>query len=1081
MLRLFTFGSVNLEGPPEGDPGAVLAQSKRLALLVYLAAARPFGVHRRDELLALFWPDLDDTRARDALNQALRFLRQALGPDVFVRRGGEDVGIDPGRLWCDAAAFRVALDGGRPAEALELYRGDFLQGFFIEESGGFEEWMERERAAHREAAARGAREVAEREAEGGGYTQAIAWGRRALELAPDDERALRRLLRWYDRAGDRAGALRTYQSFASRFEDEFGCEPSPETAALAAQLRAGTPLGRDPVLGTRNTAPPGPPPSATVSGGFGDRYRIERELGSGGMARVYLGHDLKHDREVAIKVLRAEVVEGLARERFIREIRIAGRLQHPNIVPLFDSGEVDGQLFYVMPHVQGETLRDRLAREGSLPVDETVHILRELATALAYAHDQGVTHRDIKPANILLIDRRAVLADFGIARAAQAAQTPTGHAEASLTQVGVSLGTPAYMAPEQAAGSPEIDHRTDLYALGIVGYEMLVGRPPFARHSPEQLLAAQLTEAPIALAALRPDTPFWLDALLMQCLEKTPSARPGSASIIAEALEQRRGGSRRRMLGGRLLRWSGVIVLMVAGVLALTKIVGPREQQRAGASPVLEEATQVAVRPFVDRSPDRALGYIAEDLTVDVISELARIPVLRVRSASAIAPLQRETPDSIRQVLGVGTLIEGSVLGDHDSLRLSVTIIRAHTGDELTHRRWVVPRDRLLGSKDSVVAEVGRFIRDWIGNDIRSRQSRLATRDMQAWEHFQIGTLTFQEAKRLYRAGETVAAAKLLRVADSLLGQAERGDRQWIDPALARGWLAYWRGLKGTELYGDTARQRNLEAIELAERVLARSANHPEALELRGTSYLRMVIDGVSDSSTLTKAGDDLRRASVPANPFQARAWHSLSMAHRLRGQVAEANVAARRAYELDPFMEFAEDLLSELCSTSFELRQVTDAETSCSEGRRRFPDRLEFPYYLLQLLPLPNRARPSIDSAWALFRDLERATPPAERGENRPGWVMMVASAVARAGQPDSARSLLAAARREATNASDLDVYDAAALTTLGDYAAALDRLRAYLTKHPLNGAMVAVHPSFAPLAADLRFKQLTGARTVR
>src|SRR5688572_7098385 len=171
MLRLFTFGSVELQDPSSGEAGAVLAQPKRLALLVYLAAARPFGVHRRDELLALFWPDLDDTRARDALNQALRFLRQALGPEVFVRRGGEDVGIDPDRLWCDAAAFQVALEAGRPAEALELYRGDFLQGFFIEEGGGFEEWMERERVALRELASKGAREVAELEASAGGFTQ----------------------------------------------------------------------------------------------------------------------------------------------------------------------------------------------------------------------------------------------------------------------------------------------------------------------------------------------------------------------------------------------------------------------------------------------------------------------------------------------------------------------------------------------------------------------------------------------------------------------------------------------------------------------------------------------------------------------------------------------------------------------------------------------------------------------------------------------------------------------------------------------------------------------------------------------
>ena len=217
MLRLSTFGSVDLRDSEGKDLGPVLAQPKRLALLVYLVVARPQGAHRRDELLALFWPDLDDSRARDALNQALRFLRQALGPEAFIRRGAEDVGVDPQVVWCDAVAFQEALQAGNPANALALYRGGFLQGFFIEEGGGFEEWMERERAVLRDAAGRGARQLAEEHAAQDALTLAIEWGRRGLELAPDDERALRRLLKLYDRAGDRAGAFRIYEAFVRRF------------------------------------------------------------------------------------------------------------------------------------------------------------------------------------------------------------------------------------------------------------------------------------------------------------------------------------------------------------------------------------------------------------------------------------------------------------------------------------------------------------------------------------------------------------------------------------------------------------------------------------------------------------------------------------------------------------------------------------------------------------------------------------------------------------------------------------------------------------------------------------------------
>ncbi|HEU5219235.1 MAG TPA: protein kinase, partial [Gemmatimonadales bacterium] len=454
MLQLRTFGTVDLQDSGGRDLGPVMAQPKRLALLVYLAAARPFAVQRRDRLLALFWPDLDESRARDALSQALRFLRQALGADVFVRRGGEDVGINSEQLWCDAAAFQAALDAGRPDEALELYRGDFLQGFFIEEADGFEEWMERERAVHRESAARGARELAEQHAGSDALTLAMSWGKRALELAPDDERALRRLLRWHDRAGDRAGAFRVYEAFARRFEEEFGCEPSPETMALAEQLRAGRPL-EDERGGPRTAAPALQQTPRDPVGALGDRYRIVRKLGAGGMATVYLAEDIKHEREVALKVLRPEIAEGLARERFLREIRIASRLQHPNIVPLFDSGVTEGRPFYVMAHIEGETLREKLAREGRLEVEQVRHFLREVAGALAYAHERGVIHRDIKPENILLIDRRAVLSDFGIARAAQVARTTDDGSGGTLTEPGTSLGTPAYMAPEQAAGNPE--------------------------------------------------------------------------------------------------------------------------------------------------------------------------------------------------------------------------------------------------------------------------------------------------------------------------------------------------------------------------------------------------------------------------------------------------------------------------------------------------------------------------------------------------------------------------------------------------------------------------------------------------
>ena len=554
MIRLLTFGSVGLQGLDGRAIVPVLAQPKRLALLIYLTVARPGESHRRDHLLPLFWPDLDDARARDALNQALRFLRQALGPETFARQSADAIGIEPGQIWCDAVGFQDALDAGRPDEALDLYRGDFLQGYFIEDAAGFEEWMERERTAYRDAAAKGARRLAERHEGAGELTLAISWGQKVLDLTPDDERGLRRLLRLHVRAGDRVGALRLYEAFARRLEREYDCPPSPETVALMEELRSG-----DAESGGDQSKPrkaPAPSPSVQESAAapadvpdaplatpealesLSKRYRIERRLGAGGMATVYLARDLKHDRDVALKVLRPDIAEGLARERFLREIRIAGRLNHPNIVPLFDSGEDGGRLYYVMPYVQGETLRERLQREERFAFADVVHLLHEVGAALAYAHERGVLHRDIKPENILLLDRRAVLSDFGIARAAHAARPEGGAVDQTLTQQGTSLGTPAYMAPEQVAGSAQVDYRADLYSTGVVGYELLTGRPPFTGATPQEILAAQVLETPIPVTDRRPDTPAQLAELVMQCLQKDPDRRPESAPVLMAGLER---------------------------------------------------------------------------------------------------------------------------------------------------------------------------------------------------------------------------------------------------------------------------------------------------------------------------------------------------------------------------------------------------------------------------------------------------------------------------------------------------------------------------------------------------------------
>ena len=270
--------------------------------------------------------------------------------------------------------------------------------------------------------------------------------------------------------------------------------------------------------------------SARIQSALEGRYRIERELGAGGMATVFLADDLKHKRKVALKVLRPELAAVIGAERFLAEIETTANLQHPHILPLFDSGEVEGTVFYVMPYVEGESLRDRLEREKQLPVGEAVRITSEVASALDYAHRHDVIHRDIKPENILLHEGQALVADFGIALAA------SGAGATRMTETGMSLGTPHYMSPEQAMGERDITARSDVYALGVVLYEMLVGEPPFNGPTAQAIVAQVVTESPRPLTARRGTIPVNVEAATLTALEKLPADRFASAADFSSAL-----------------------------------------------------------------------------------------------------------------------------------------------------------------------------------------------------------------------------------------------------------------------------------------------------------------------------------------------------------------------------------------------------------------------------------------------------------------------------------------------------------------------------------------------------------------
>ena len=324
-----------------------------------------------------------------------------------------------------------------------------------------------------------------------------------------------------------------------------------------------------------------------------DRYVLERELGAGGMATVYLADDPKHHRKVALKVLQPDLAATLGPERFLREVTIAANLQHPHILPVYDSGEVGGFLYYVMPYVEGESLRERLAKRGELPLTDAVRILRDVADAMAAAHAKGVVHRDIKPENIMLSGRHALVADFGVAKAVSEA---TGRQ--TLTTAGVALGTPTYMAPEQGAADPHTDHRADLYAFGVTAYEMLTGQPPFMRATPQAVLAAHVTEAPVNVTQRRGTIPAPLALLIMRCLEKKPADRPQSAEELLPVLE------------GLATPSGGVTPTETVPVTATS--IRPRSLRvwTAGAAVLAVAALGIAAATLLRRSPDYVVDRV---------------------------------------------------------------------------------------------------------------------------------------------------------------------------------------------------------------------------------------------------------------------------------------------------------------------------------------------------------------------------------------------------------------------------------------------------------------------------------------
>jgi serine/threonine-protein kinase len=430
------------------------------------------------------------------------------------------------------------------------------------------------------------------------------------------------------------------------------------------------------------------------------RYRIQRELGQGGMARVFLAHDVKYNRDVAIKVLRPDLAEEVGATRFLTEIQIAARLHHPHILPLYDSDQADGVVYYVMPYIQGESLRQRLDRERQLPIADALQIAREVADALSYAHSCNVVHRDIKPANILLDAGHALVADFGVARAVGAGESTTGHI----------VGTPGYMSPEQIDGSRFLDGRSDIYSLGCVLYEMLTGEPPFPGATLTAVIANRLTSPAPSPRASRDLVPEAVDAAVRKAMATLPADRFSTVGQFAEALGT-----------------PATVAIAVGAAQAMVQ--------------ELQTAKSVAVLPFENMSTDPENEYFSDGITDDIIAQLSKVSALKVISRTSSMQYKKTTKKitAIAQELGVGAILEGSVRRAGQRVRIVVHLVEPGSEKHL----WGDTFDRQLTDIFEVQSEVAQQITGALSVALspeeKQRVEKKATQDADAYNLYLLG------------------------------------------------------------------------------------------------------------------------------------------------------------------------------------------------------------------------------------------------------------------------------------------------------------------------------------------------------
>jgi serine/threonine-protein kinase len=723
---------------------------------------------------------------------------------------------------------------------------------------------------------------------------------------------------------------------------------------------------------------------------LGEGFRVEAELGGGGMSHVFVAEDVTLGRRVVVKLLPDELSGAVSMARFKREISVAARLQHPHIVPLLSVGEMDGLPYYTMPFVEGESLRSRLAR-GELPIADVVTILRDVARALEYAHGKGIAHRDIKPDNVLLAGKSAVITDFGVAKALSEATMGTG-----LTSAGIALGTPSYMAPEQAAGDPATDARADVYAFGVTAYEMLAGHAPFAGRNTQAVLAAHATEIPPPIRSARPATPPALAELVMRCLEKRPADRPQSAEEILDVLvgivptggsmagrwtgaqTPDRGRARRRLAVVAV----GIVALVVAGTIAV------RRRSAAGE----DAARSIAVLPFENASHDSAFAYLEDGITDHVRDALHAIPGLTVKARSSSRGFTGRDARGIGAALGVATVLQGVVSGTRSRLHVTAELVRASDESSLWSSTFDAPVNELAGIQDTIARAVAAVLHvGETGDALETRASRTqrGTEDAEAYDLFLQGRYA-NDVQQFDRA------SALLRAAVAR------------DPRFARAHAYLAMVHANSAVFGSAA------VVDSIDRLAQASADR--ALALDSSTAEAYVAEAFIELNEGRFAGGvkKLERA-VALDPSNADIRVPLALNLAQVGRLDEGLVQARRARDEDPVLPSALGVYAYLLEMAGQPREALAQGKAALAVAPANPLGLQARGFQWAFAGEPDSALHEFEAAFALdssawggrgnlvfgyaltgrWRDAarERALLEREPGGTSPDWPRMVAA----------------------------------------------------------------------------------------